>query len=186
MSRLADHRRPLITAAPDLADAVERWQRNLGRERRLSPKTLDAYERDARQFLIFLTEHLGGSPKLADMATLTTADIRAFMAARRNDGAGSRTLARGIAGIRSLVRFLEKEGHANGAALRAIRPPRPKRALPKPLAIDLARAVVDADNGLDEAPWVAARNAAVLALLYGSGLRISEALSLKREGRAGR
>ena len=72
------------------------------------------------------------------MERLATADIRAFMAARRNDGAGSRTLARGIAGIRSLVRFLEKEGHANGAALRAIRPPRPKRSLPKPLAIDAA------------------------------------------------
>lgn len=180
MARLGEHRQPLITAAPDLADAVERWQRNLGRERRLSPKTLDAYSRDARQFLSFLTGHLGGAPKLADMKALTTADIRAFMAARRNDGAGSRTLARGIAGVRSLVRFLEKEGHANGAALRAIRPPRPKRSLPKPLTVDAACAVTEADNGLDDEPWITARNAAVLALLYGSGLRISEALALTR------
>ena len=98
------------------------------------------------------------------------------MAARRNDGAGSRTLARGIAGIRSLIRFLEKDGDANGAALRAIRPPRQKRTLPKPLLPAAARAVIAVDNALDDEPWIAARNAAILALLYGSGLRISEAL----------
>jgi integrase/recombinase XerC len=170
----------LIIAAPDLIDAVSRWRRHLSSERRLAAKTLDAYSRDARQFLSFLTAHLGGSPKLADLKTLTTTDIRAFMAARRNQGAGSRTLARGIAGVRSLVRFLEKEGSANGAALRAIRPPRQKKSLPKPLAPIAARNVIDAANSLDDEPWVAARDAAVLALLYGSGLRISEALGLKR------
>src|SRR5690606_2768071 len=96
----------LITAAPDVANAIARWQRHLAGERRLSAKTLEAYARDVAQFTAFLTAHLAGPPKLADLAALTTADIRAFMAARRNDGAGSRTLARGIAGIRSLVRFL--------------------------------------------------------------------------------
>jgi integrase/recombinase XerC len=170
----------LITAQPDLIEAVARWRRHLSGERRLSPKTLEAYGRDAAQFLAFLTAHLGGPPKLGDLKTLTTTDIRAFMAARRNEGAGSRTLARGIAGIRSLVRFLEKEGSANGAALRAIRPPRQKKTLPKPLAMTAARNVIDVDNSLDDEPWIAARNAAVLALLYGSGLRISEALNLRR------
>ena len=170
----------LITAAPDLIDAVARWRRHLSGERRLSPKTLEAYSRDAQQFLTFLTAHLAGPPKLADLKALTTTDIRAFMAARRNDGAGSRTLARGIAGIRSLIRFLEKEGSANGAALRAIRPPRQKKSLPKPLTATAARDVIDAGNSLDDEPWIAARDAAVLALLYGAGLRISEALGLKR------
>jgi integrase/recombinase XerC len=170
----------LITAMPDLTDAIARWQRHLSGERRLAAKTLEAYSRDVAQFLAFLTAHLGGSPRLADLRALSTTDIRAFMAARRNDGAGSRTLARGIAGIRSLIRFLEKDGTVNGAAIRAIRPPRQKKTLPKPLAPEAARNVIDLENGLDEEPWVAARNAAVLALLYGGGLRISEALGLRQ------
>ena len=180
MARLADHDKPLITAAPDLADAIGRWRRHLATERRLSPKTLEAYTRDAWQFLSFLTVHLAGPPKLADLQALTTTDIRAFMAARRNDGVGSRTLARGIAGIRSLVQFLEREGSANGAALRAIRPPRPKKSLPKPLPVAAAGKLVDVGESLEDEPWMAARNAAVFALLYGAGLRISEALGLRR------
>jgi integrase/recombinase XerC len=78
------------------------------------------------------------------------------------------------------VRYLEKNGEANGAAFRAIRPPRQKKSLPKPLAPDAAVAITDVDNGLDDEPWIAARNAAVLGLLYGCGLRLSEALSLTR------
>ncbi len=180
MPRIADTDAPLVFAAPDLLQAVERWRRHLAGERRLAAKTVEAYSRDAGQFLRFLTGHLGGAPTLADVAALTTTDIRAFLAARRNDGAGSRTLARGIAGIRSLIRFLEKAGSANGAALRAIRPPRQTRTLPKPLPETAARDVVAIENALDEEPWIAARNAAILALLYGSGLRISEALGIKR------
>lgn len=181
MTSLSDHNKPLVTAAPDLADAVRRWRQHLSAERRLSPNTLEAYTRDAWQFLAFLTTHLGGPPKLADLKALTTTDIRAFMAARRNDGAGSRTLARGIAGVRSLITFLEREGHANGAPLRAIRPPRQKKSLPKPLPVALAGRLVDIDESLEDEPWIAARNTAVFALLYGAGLRISEALGLQRQ-----
>jgi integrase/recombinase XerC len=146
----------------------------------MAAKTVEAYARDTAQFLAFLTGHLGGAPGLADVERLAITDLRAFMAARRNDGAGSRTLARGLAGIRSLIRFLERDGRVNGAAFRAIRAPRQKRSLPKALTATAARAVVDSDNGLDDESWIAARNAAVLALCYGAGLRISEALSLTR------
>jgi integrase/recombinase XerC len=180
MVRVAETDGPLVIATPGLAKAVERWRRHLASERRLADKTVEAYSRDVDQFLRFLTGHLGNAPTLADMGALATTDIRAFMASRRNDGAGSRTLARGIAGIRSLVTFLEREGHANGAALRAIRPPRAKRTLPKPLTMSAALDTIAVENALDDEPWIAARNAAILALLYGSGLRISEALGVKR------
>jgi integrase/recombinase XerC len=180
MPRPAPTSAPLITAAPDLADAVMRWQKHLGGERRLAGNTLEAYARDATQFLSFLTGHLGNPPRIKDIAGLATSDIRAFMAARRAGGAESRTLARGVAGIRSLIRFLEKEGAVNGAAIRGIRPPRPKKTLPKALAPAAARAVVDVGNSLDEEPWVGARNAAILMLLYGAGLRLSEALGISR------
>jgi integrase/recombinase XerC len=176
----ANQRNALVIAAPDLLEKVEAWRRHIAGERRLAPKSVEAYHRDVAQFLAFLTGHLGGAPKLSDVRSLGTADLRAFMAARRNEGVGSRTLARGLAGIRSLIRFLEREAEANGAALRAVRPPRPKKTLPKPLSIHAARQVIAVENGLDDEPWIAARNAAVLALLYGSGLRISEALSLSR------
>jgi integrase/recombinase XerC len=180
MPRIADPDALLIVAAPDLLKAVERWRRHLTSERRLAAKSVEAYARDVQQFLAFLAGHLGGAPKLADIRDLSTTDIRAFLAARRNDGAGSRTLARGIAGIRSLIGFLERDGLVNGAALRAIRPPRAKRTLPKPLPPPAALDVIAVKNALDDEPWIGARNAAILALLYGSGLRISEALALRR------
>ncbi len=170
----------LIFAAPDLLAALARWRSHLGSERRLAAKTLEAYGRDVSQFLQFLAGHLGGAPTIADVADLRTADLRAFMAARRSSGAGARTLARGLAGVRSLMAFLERAGQANGAAFRALRTPRLPKTLPRPLSVTDAKAVVDADEALDAAPWIAARNAAVLALLYGSGLRISEALAVRR------
>lgn len=180
MAKAVPPQAPLVFAKPDLLKTVERWRRHLAHERRLAAKTVEAYSRDVEQFLIFLTTHLGGPPRVADLAGLRVADIRAFLAARREDGAGSRTIARGIAGIRSLIRFLEREGDANGAAFRAIRPPRQKRTLPRPLSPEAALKVADRDQSLDDEPWIAARNAAIFALLYGSGLRISEALGLSR------
>jgi integrase/recombinase XerC len=175
---LTAHAAPLIIAAPDLAAAVERWRVHLRSERRLAAKSLEAYDRDVRQYLTFLTSHLGGPPAISDISRLRVADLRGFMAVRRNEGAGARTLARGLAGIRSLLRFLEREGLVNGAAARAIRAPKQPKSLPKPLQVSAALRVTDADEGLDGEPWIAARNAAVLGLLYGCGLRISEALGL--------
>lgn len=171
---------PLIIASRDLAKMVERWRRHLAHERRLAPRTVEAYSRDVDQFLAFLTDHLGGPPSIRDLADMRLADIRSFLAARRNAGAGSRTIARGIAGVRSLIRFMERDGKANGAAVRAVKPPRQKRTLPRPLPPEAARKTTARDQALDEEPWIAARNTAILALLYGSGLRISEALALNR------
>ncbi len=169
-------------AARDVAAEVARWLGHLGAERRMSAKTLDAYSRDVRQFLVFMAEHLGGAPTLAELAKLTPQDVRAFMAARRAEGTSGRSLMRALAGIRSFTRFLERNGKGNTAALSAVRAPKVPKTLPKPLAIASAKQVSDADlrAGEDRETWILVRDAAVLALLYGSGLRISEALGLKR------
>ena len=171
---------PLITARPDLAAEVTAWLAHLGGTRRLAAKTVEAYERDVRQLLSFLTLHLGGAPGIADIADLKPADFRGFLAERRRAGAGARSMGRALAGVRSFFVFLERKGLANAAALKAIRTPKQPKTLPKPIAAPAARRMVDADEALDEEPWIAVRNAAVLSLLYGSGLRISEALGLTR------
>jgi integrase/recombinase XerC len=168
----------LVPAKADLQNARQSWLRALGGERRLSPLTVEAYERDTRQFLHFLTGHLGGAPGLGDIAALRTADLRAFLAFRRNGGAGARSLGRGLAGIRSFLRFLERKGLASAAGASALRAPRQPKSLPKPLTAKDARRIASTEGQLAEEPWIAARNAAVLALLYGAGLRISEALGL--------
>jgi integrase/recombinase XerC len=169
----------LVSAKSDLHAARQGWLEMLANERRLSPETVEAYERDTRQFLQFLTGHCGGPPGLVDIADLRSADLRAFLAARRNGGAGARTLGRGLAGVRSFLRFLERRGLANAAGAAALRAPKQPKSLPKPLTAADARRVVSADEQLAEEPWIAARNAAVFTLLYGCGLRISEALGLR-------
>jgi integrase/recombinase XerC len=169
-------------AAPDVAREATRWLAYLGIERRLSPATVEAYARDAAAFLAFLAEHLGGKPKLGELAKLAPADVRAWLAHRRRNGIEARTLVRALAAARSFARFLEREGKGRVAALTAVRAPRIARSLPKPLSVGAAKAVADPALRANERrePWVLARDAAVLALLYGSGLRISEALGLKR------
>jgi integrase/recombinase XerC len=170
------------TIAPDVAAELGRWRGYLGAERRMSDKTLEAYQRDVDQFLDFLAGHLGGAPSLRSLAELSPADVRAFMAARRGGGLSGRSLMRALAGIRSFARFLERNGKGKVGALTAVRAPKVGKTLPKPLAIAAAKRISDADlrAGEEREPWILARDAAVLALLYGSGLRISEALSLKR------
>jgi integrase/recombinase XerC len=172
----------LTCAATDLLAEVTRWLTHLRAERRLSPKTLEAYDRDLRQFLIFLGAHWGRTVTLKRFAALEATDVRAFMAARRGDAIASRSLMRALAALRSFARFLEREGKGKVGALAAIRAPKIGKSLPKPLQMEAARRIVDPDlrAGEDRPTWVLARDAAVLALLYGSGLRISEALGLKR------
>jgi integrase/recombinase XerC len=170
-------------AARDIAEEFARWQSYLAAERRMSPKTCEAYGRDARQFLAFLSEHLGQRVSAAALARLVPADVRAFMAARRAAGIGGRSLMRALAGARSFARFLERNGKGRVAALAAVRTPKIPKTLPKPLSVSAAKRVTDADlrAGEEREPWVLARDAAVLALLYGSGLRIGEALGLTRK-----
>ncbi len=177
---MLDHDAILVTAAPGLRRAALGWAEYLGQERRLSEKTVEAYSRDLEQFLRFLTEHIGEPPSPAAISTLRPADIRAFMAHRRTDGVGARTLGRQIAALRSFARFCERRGIAATTAFTSVRPPKQPKNLPKALSIGDSAALIEASETLSEEPWIAARDMAVLMLLYGCGLRISEALGLKR------
>jgi integrase/recombinase XerC len=166
--------------APDVAAELARWLTHLGAERRMSLKTVEAYQRDIGQFLAFIAGHRGGAPSLKELARVTPQDVRAFMAARRAAGIGGRSLMRGLAGARSFARFLERNGKGKVGALAAVRAPKISKTLPKPLAAKAAKQLTETDirAGEERAPWIFARDAAALALLYGSGLRISEALAL--------
>lgn len=170
-------------AASEVVAEVIRWRAFLASEKRMSPKTVEAYGRDASQFLAFLAEHLGGKVTLSRLINLAPADVRAFLASRRADGIGSRSLMRALAGMRSFTRYLEREGKGRVSALSAVRAPKIAKTLPKPIAVGAAKQLADVDlrAGEEREPWVLVRDAAVLGLLYGSGLRISEALGLKRK-----
>jgi integrase/recombinase XerC len=169
-------------ASGELAAEFARWLRHLSGERRLSPNTVEAYARDVSQFLSFLSRHLGARVTLATLSRMKPLDVRAFMAARRADGISSRSLMRMLAGARSFARFLERSGKSSVGALSAVRGPKMAKTLPRPLTIATAKRMTETESraGEDREPWILARDAAVFALLYGSGLRISEALGLKR------
>jgi integrase/recombinase XerC len=173
---------PALPAAPDLAAAAAAWLHHLALERRLSARTIEAYCRDARQYLAFLQKRFGAPPGVADFTDCAPGDLRAFLAHRRAEGIEGRSLQRALSALKSLARHIARETGQTAAALGAIRAPKAGRRLPRPLSPPDAKAMTTTALREGEArePWVLARDAAVLALCYGAGLRISEALSIRR------
>jgi integrase/recombinase XerC len=164
--------------APDAARVALNWLHGLKSERRMAAKTLEAYGQDVLQFGSFLTDHLGAAPDVSTLAILTASDFRSFMAKRRSQGLESRSLARQMSAIRSFFRHAERSGDFKCAALGVVRAPKIAHSVPRPLPEHAARRVAQADVFEHDEPWVKARDAAVLTLLYACGLRISEALNL--------
>jgi integrase/recombinase XerC len=173
----------IAPAAPDLAGAMRAWLIHLGAEKGFSAHTLEAYERDLRQLLVFLSQRQGRAVTLADLNGLGPQQLRAFMAARRSQDIGSRSLSRALSAVRAFFRYLERAKLLKNPAVLAVALPKAPLSLPKPLTVPKAKHVV-AESGDAKArgqePWIAARDQAALLLLYGSGLRISEALGLPR------
>jgi integrase/recombinase XerC len=155
------------------------WLAQLAHERRASPHTLRAYGDDVLRFLEFLPGHVGGDITDRKLEKLTPADIRAFITHRRAEGLSARSVKRVVSSVRGFFRYLAREEIVDNPAAKSIRTPRVGRTLPRPLSeVDAARTLTEA--GKNDIEWIGARDVALLTLLYGAGLRISEALSLKQ------
>ena len=167
-----------LTDNSPLDQVVAAWLEHLTSERGHSENTYDSYARDAAQFQLHIARYFGQSPLLKDLDEINTRTFRSFMAARRDQGASSRSLARTLSALRSFFRWLEAEELLRNRAILQVTMPKVPRSLPRPLTEIKAKDIVEARTETD-LDWVAARDNAVLLLLYGAGLRISEALSIR-------
>lgn len=175
-----------MAAAPLSAlDALADFRLWLESERRASEKTVEAYARDVAHFIAFMRDYLGQEPHVSDLASLTRNDVVAWLAHRRSqDNLAASSRARAASSLRAFFRYLDRRLDAPNARAMMFESPRRPHRLPRPLPERLAKQAIEiagdgqaqADN--DAAEWVLARDAAILALLYGAGLRLSEALSL--------
>lgn len=171
---------PLGAAAaePALKRALEGWIDWLAHEKRVSEHTLDGYARDVAAFLTFVAEHLGFKPGLKDLSRLAAIDFRAWLARMSTDGKSRTTIARHASTLRTLYKYLEREGLAANAAIHNLRTPKADKPLPKALTVEDALTVVEVADQLADEPWIGKRDRALLKVLYGCGLRLSEALNL--------
>ena len=157
---------------------VQAWCATLANERRLSAHTLRAYSATLHRFLAHLVEAHGRPADLALLSTLTSADIRGFLAARRTEGLANISTARELSALRTFSRWLAERHGTPLGGIDGVTSPKVKKGLPRPISPTDARALADTTGEYHEEPWLQARDTAVLLLLYGAGLRIGEALAL--------
>lgn len=164
--------------SPAARDALQTWLEGQQALNGASDNTLDAYRRDVLDFLAFITAHKGEPQGLKALERVTVSDMRAWMAQTRSTGIAPRSLARKLSAVKSFFRWLSERNGFDPSAVLATRSPKFHRKLPRPLDEDAARDMIETVQMQSSVDWVAARDAAVLTLLYGCGLRISEVLSL--------
>ncbi len=167
-----------LALAPLMAQQLARWLDSERATRGRSDHTIRAYQTDLLAFLSFLGGHHGSPALPATLGSLTQSDMRAFAAAERGRGLSSRSLARRLSATRSFIRWMSDRHGFDASRALAARSPRFTRSLPRPLAVDQAQDLLALAAQSHPEPWIAARDAAALTLLYGGGLRISEALGL--------
>lgn len=170
----------MTEASDGTFDLMRRWCRTLGTVHGLDLKTIDVYARTARGYVSFLSGHLGGAVGLRALADVSVRDLRSWMAAERRRGVGARSIAKELSALRSFYGWLEDAEGVACPAIHAIQPPKRPARLPRPVAEADARALIEAVSSHRE-PWITARDQAALTLIWGAGLRISEALSLRRK-----
>ncbi|MGJ8583699.1 MAG: tyrosine recombinase XerC [Marinosulfonomonas sp.] len=168
----------LTHISPAALDALEHWLASQKSLKGAAANTIAAYQTDLLGFLAFITGHYGDATGLAPLKRVSVSDMRSWMAHERARGVSARSLARSLSAVKSFYRWLaEREGFDATAALSA-RSPKFQPKLPRPLAEKAAKTMIDTVALQSTSDWVAARDVAVVTLLYGCGLRISEALGL--------
>lgn len=165
---------------PDLKITIDHWLDWLTHEKRVSLHTVDGYQRDLASFLKFLATHFGFKPGIQDLNTIETREFRGFLSKRKSDGLKLRSLARNVSSVRSFFSFLEKNKYIENNAAAMLKRPRTNKSLPKALNIKDALEAVKAPEALAREPWVGKRDKALFMLLYGCGLRVSEALAITK------
>lgn len=174
---------PAAALSGGAADLLARWLTQLSAAEGRSRKTVEAYARDVSAYLCFLAGHTGGPMGRAALGEIGIGDLRAFLAAERARGLSARSLARRLSAVRSFHAWLERAEGVACPAVEAVRAPRLPRRLPRPVAEADARAVLEHAGGGHPEPWIAARDRAVLTLLFAAGLRVGEALGLRGRDR---
>ena len=165
-------------ASREIKQLIAQWQSWLLNERRYSPHTLDAYSRDLSGFFDFAAEHLGKVPETADLAKLEVRDFRAYLSQRAARHIDKSSLARELSTLKNFFKWLARYDILRNPALSVIRTPRRAKVLPKALEVNDTFNVIDEAQNLASNSWQGLRDTAIFTLLYGCGLRISEALSL--------
>ena len=168
----------LCAISPAATDTLEEWLTTIKALNNAADNTIEAYRTDLLGYLAFITGHFGDATGLAPLKQVKVTDIRAWMAHERGRGVSARSLARSLSAVKSFYRWLSERDGFDATVVLSARSPRFQKKLPRPLAEDAARAMIETVEFQSANEWVAARDAAVITLLYGCGLRISEALSL--------
>ncbi|MCK5375325.1 MAG: tyrosine recombinase XerC [Alphaproteobacteria bacterium] len=171
----------LALCAEDLREKLECWQDYLQNEKQVSPHTLRAYTTDVSHFIAFLFDHLGKSPGLNDLSAVSIRDFRSWLSRKAIEKTSNASRARSLSGIKNLLSWLDKQGIMHNAAINTVRSPKLPHKLPRPLHENQAFEVITNGDMLEAKNWIGKRNNALFTLLYGCGLRISEALSLNLE-----
>ncbi len=165
-------------AEPNVTSAVAEWMDWIAHERRGSRHTINGYMHDLVKFFNFAAEHIGHPPGRTDLQHFGRSDFVAYLARCKADGLSRASIARAMATLRGFFRFLERRGLLANAAIHALRTPKTPKSIPKALSQEEAMDAVLSVQDFAAEPWLGLRDTALLALLYGGGLRISEALGL--------
>ncbi len=169
----------IAQTTPDIV--LAKFCAHLAGERRLSDKTVEAYQRDISTFLGFIARHIGRPVSLGDLAALNVRDFRSYLAHRRRgtNGLSASSLARNLSSLRMFFRYIERNWSLKNNALDLIRGPKVTKPLPKPISVEASQDLIKTVDTMNPKPWISARDMSVILLMYGAGLRISEALSLR-------
>lgn len=179
-SSVIRHLSSAVCLADDLHSAIERWQSWLREERRASVNTLESYRFDLASLLNFLNDYRGQQVNLAGLASLTLTDFRAWLAHCANENQQAASRARMVSGVRNFFKWLDRGGILHNPAIELLKTPKIPHHLPRPVSESGAREIVETAGDISDESWIGLRDAALFTLLYGAGLRIGEALSLRQ------